>query len=1440
MEKVYEELDEVKAANEKLRAKTELLENLKKAQNKQLIEIQEARSVIEKQGFESEEKAREISELKGTNDDLQRCLREKDSVLKRLNEANDKLRADGEEKHRGFEDERRKLVLALDEAGEKNIDLEQKSNVYRAEIEGLKGTLAVAEKKKIEAEKTVRALKEARGRDDVAVKLEEEKTQVEEKLKWKKEQFKHLEEAYEKLNNTFKSRKKEWEEERSTILDEIYSLQTKLDSQIRISEDLEKKLQMCNSVLTQEETRRKHLEVQVSELKSRYEDAFAGCRDARTQLDELVGKRDEEVAELRHSLSTKEAYFKEMKYENGKLELENRELLASLRELQEATIQGSGSSALSKLKSKFRNLENTHKNCSANLRSKESEWRSQLEKVAEEMNDYKSQLGSKEAAVNELELELENFHSSADKMRLQYEEISVMFLVLSRTVSEAQSRLVNVTDEQTKDERSKEKRCSILIEELEQKSVALARAHEETEAERERVACLLKRVETLDHFEEENLHMQKEVERYKQTVEESSKFQAQMKEKLKEAEIDFEEKLLQVCDALDNTNSDLVAEREKVVGLTRQIESFGVIKEKNLVMEKELQKHKEMLEESEKRRVVLEELERDSKENIRELCSKVDTAYAKLAEEVEKNVSLIRKIESIDQNEEQRQRELESYKERLEKATKSQILLQEKVVEVERHSKRKLAEVSEALEAANCELSDKTSEAYQLEFQLWVWKSIAKRLKVELEQDQNLRKRVEASLLEQVTLGDAMMQERNELVNKLKAAAMSDSEKEILIKIMREKDKNLEEVQREVELSQQESLTRELEGAVFAHITVERVLQNERDELETSLKSVSLLLEQKQNEATMVYKAWEKLAADKILTEVETEAKKLMIIELDEDISSISQKLERSDEYVSCFRAEVESKQGELKEVTTQLQERLRTLEADKTELDKQVASLSSERQELLCFISELENGMSKQCDEDTKLMKALDKTAQRCDGFGKENNSIGSPRLVMKHEDVAVEDSETTEEGHNARKEVTVGSQCHKLLGMRDFTSARHLVKMNKQLGKDWQKLDQVEAICDVIIAAENRLPNGFMDYYGMLRATRFGPVVLDDFRRLMKLLDWRCNGLPSSQEAAQYAYQAWSMLSKPVMKARYDLDISSPMVGMVQLGFPEGSSFVPKEQNPNQDIGRGNDNKIFSLISLLLLQGFWSLYLYTTTKHSPPFVFYRSLLSLGVAMVLLQHLEQGMRPLSQRYNATTYSTTMGRNFFSSGTSSSNLFSSRGYSANAKPKSKTESKEVAAKKHSDAERRRRLRINYQFEALRTILPNLIKQDKASVLGETVRYFKELKKLVNEIPTTPSLEDSLRLGQCKNRDFARVVFSCSDREGLMSEVAESMKAADAKAVRAEMMTVGGRTKCVLFVQGVNGNEGLVKLKKALKPVVNRKPEATNNNNGVSLMLPQQQ
>lgn len=43
------------------------------------------------------------------------------------------------------------------------------------------------------------------------------------------------------------------------------------------------------------------------------------------------------------------------------------------------------------------------------------------------------------------------------------------------------------------------------------------------------------------------------------------------------------------------------------------------------------------------------------------------------------------------------------------------------------------------------------------------------------------------------------------------------------------------------------------------------------------------------------------------------------------------------------------------------------------------------------------------------------------------------------------------------------------------------------------------------------------------------------------------------------------------------------------------------------------------------------------------------------------------------------------------------------------KPKSKAEIKLLAAKKHSEAEKRRRMRINGQYDTLRNILPYLIK-----------------------------------------------------------------------------------------------------------------------------------
>ncbi|XP_017406625.1 transcription factor bHLH131 [Vigna angularis] len=173
--------------------------------------------------------------------------------------------------------------------------------------------------------------------------------------------------------------------------------------------------------------------------------------------------------------------------------------------------------------------------------------------------------------------------------------------------------------------------------------------------------------------------------------------------------------------------------------------------------------------------------------------------------------------------------------------------------------------------------------------------------------------------------------------------------------------------------------------------------------------------------------------------------------------------------------------------------------------------------------------------------------------------------------------------------------------------------------------------------------------------------------------------------------------------------------------------------------------------------------------------------------------------------------------------------FISRTYQTSfLKQRSKTEIKVVAAKKHSEAEKRRRMRINGQYETLRTILPNLIKKDKASVLAETIKQVKELKKKVSKVEQEscgssskdvvkfPSGADRLRLEKCNNEeDLVKATLSCEDSMGLMSAISRAMGSVKTKVVKAEIVSVGGRNRSVLWVQGL-GNDHMGMLKSSLK------------------------
>ncbi|XP_023764749.1 uncharacterized protein At4g38062 [Lactuca sativa] len=300
---------------------------------------------------------------------------------------------------------------ALDKARAEKERLEEEvrtktdlyNNLRKAQLE----MVTKFQETKLQSEKQAKELN-ARSEEMIS-KLEEELRDVEDQLKWKNEQFQHLEEAHERLQESFRCSKSEWEKEKSLLLDEISSVQRSLDAQIRISETLQTQLKICNQALAHEQSSKKLLEFEVSEYKSRFDNIYLECHEAKATIEKLSHKRDEEVAELRDTLATKDSQSKEMGYKLVYLEQENQDLTASLKEFQESQIVKSGPTAsLKKLQRRYQDLEQIHKKCKENLEEKEVEWKSQFEKKRKEMDEYLSKLKLQNEQVKQLQEELEN------------------------------------------------------------------------------------------------------------------------------------------------------------------------------------------------------------------------------------------------------------------------------------------------------------------------------------------------------------------------------------------------------------------------------------------------------------------------------------------------------------------------------------------------------------------------------------------------------------------------------------------------------------------------------------------------------------------------------------------------------------------------------------------------------------------------------------------------------------------------------------------------------------------------------------------------------------------------------------------------------------------------------------------------------------------------
>ncbi|GFP96631.1 transcription factor bhlh30 [Phtheirospermum japonicum] len=129
----------------------------------------------------------------------------------------------------------------------------------------------------------------------------------------------------------------------------------------------------------------------------------------------------------------------------------------------------------------------------------------------------------------------------------------------------------------------------------------------------------------------------------------------------------------------------------------------------------------------------------------------------------------------------------------------------------------------------------------------------------------------------------------------------------------------------------------------------------------------------------------------------------------------------------------------------------------------------------------------------------------------------------------------------------------------------------------------------------------------------------------------------------------------------------------------------------------------------------------------------------------------------------------------------------------------------AASKSHSEAERRRRERINNHLAKLRSLLPSTTKTDKASLLAEVIQHVKELKRqtsLIEETSPVPTETDELTVDNYASTDedgkwVIRASICCEDRPDLLPELIKTLKAMRLRTLKAEITTLGGRVKNVL-------------------------------------------
>ncbi|XP_068644878.1 transcription factor bHLH30-like [Aristolochia californica] len=150
----------------------------------------------------------------------------------------------------------------------------------------------------------------------------------------------------------------------------------------------------------------------------------------------------------------------------------------------------------------------------------------------------------------------------------------------------------------------------------------------------------------------------------------------------------------------------------------------------------------------------------------------------------------------------------------------------------------------------------------------------------------------------------------------------------------------------------------------------------------------------------------------------------------------------------------------------------------------------------------------------------------------------------------------------------------------------------------------------------------------------------------------------------------------------------------------------------------------------------------------------------------------------------------------------------------------------ASSQSHSQAEKRRRARINGHLSTLRRLIPSANQLDKASLLAKVIDHVKDLKKKTSEIDKCfiiPTEMDEVTVELNHNYPSLRVSLCCDDRPDLFSDLIGVLDDLRLRTVRADVTTIEGRVRNVFILCSNSGEDGvcLSSLRDSLEAVLGR-------------------